>query len=307
MAGKQSKKERKAQREAERERLRKAERQRTLMTVIVVVIIVAIGGVLVYVSLEDPGPDLAELEEQLAELRDATEDPADATEPDEDPEADPTADADEASEQPTDPADAGERPVACGAELPASADSAKPTFDAPEQVVEEGVDYRAVIETSCGRVVIDLGADRAPETVNSFVFLATEGFFDGLEIFRNATGISALQTGSGTNEATWQIGYSLPDELTWAEEEGYPPGAVAMANSGPDTSGSQFFFVYGDGFANAVRAGGLAPTFTRFGTVVEGLDVLQRVGEIPTGGERGETPQERVFMESVEIVTGDGG
>ena len=117
----------------------------------------------------------------------------------------------------------------------------------------EGVDYRAVIETTCGTVVLDLREDAAPVTVNSFVFLAQEGFFDALEIFRNATSIGALQTGSGTNAASWQIGYRLPDELTLAQTEGYPAGSVAMANAGPNSAGSQFFFVYNDSFDAAFQ------------------------------------------------------
>ncbi|MEX0658533.1 MAG: peptidylprolyl isomerase, partial [Egibacteraceae bacterium] len=175
---------------------------------------------------------------------------------------------------------------------PPGAGEEKPTFDEPAQVLEDGVDYRAVITTSCGEVVIDLLEERAPETVNNFVFLAQEGFFDGLEIFRNATSISALQTGAGNNDAGWQVGYTLSDELEAAEEEGYPPGSVAMANSGPDSAGSQFFFVYGEF--------GLEPSFAKFGQTVEGLDVLRSIGAIEA---EGETPLKDVYMESVTIET----
>lgn len=275
MSGKQHKKERKAQREAERRAAAKAERQRNIMTAIVVVIIVGLGGVLVWLSLDEEQTAAdEELEEMLRELEEQAAEEGEDTEDAEDTEE--TAEA-----EPCEPAPA-----------PASAGEEKPTFSEPEQVLEDGVDYRAVITTSCGEVVVDLDEEGAPETVNSFVFLAQQGFFDGLEIFRNATSISALQTGSGDNSNTWDIGYTLPDELESAEEEGYPPGSVAMANSGPDSGGSQFFFVYGDF--------GLDPTFTKFGQTVEGLDVLRSIGAIEVDGE---TPLETVYMESVTIET----
>jgi peptidyl-prolyl cis-trans isomerase B (cyclophilin B) len=272
VSGKQSKKERKAQREAQREALRKAERQRTIFTMIVIGVVVAIGGVLIWVSLEDPVDD--ELADLLDEL--ATEEPEDVA--------------------------LDDQAVACGGEVPPGAEEDREMYDAPEQVLEDGLDYQAVIETSCGQIILDLDQEGAPEAVNSFVFLAQEGFFDGLRIFRNATSIDALQTGSGTNDASWQIGYQLTDELESAEEEGYPAGTVAMANSGPDTAGSQFFFVYGDGFQAGVEAGALGPTYTRFGMVVEGLSVLEVIGDIPTAGPAGETPTERIYIESVTIT-----
>ncbi len=109
-----------------------------------------------------------------------------------------------------------------------------------------GSAYEAVIETTCGRMVYKLLEDVAPEAVNSFVFLAREGFFDGLQIFRNEPSISILQSGAGDNTNTFDIGYALPDELGGAEALGYTTGSLAMANSGPDNAGSQFFMVYGE-------------------------------------------------------------
>jgi cyclophilin family peptidyl-prolyl cis-trans isomerase len=269
VSGKQSKRERKQQRELERAAVRKRERQRTVFTGIVIGVVVLIGGLLIWLSLP-PGPD---------EVADADDEPTPG--------------------ETGSPAD--DRPVACGAQAPADAGEQKPTFDEPEQVLEDGIDYRAVIETSCGRMVLDLEEETAPEAVNSFVFLAQQGFFDGLEIFRNATGITALQTGAGSNDATWQIGYQLADELESAEAEGYPPGTVAMANGGPDTAGSQFFFVYGEGFDQGISSGGLQPTYARFATVTEGLDVLEQIALVEVGGERGETPQEVIYMDSVVV------
>jgi peptidyl-prolyl cis-trans isomerase B (cyclophilin B) len=274
---KQTKRELKLQKQAAREEARRAERKRTLITAGIVLAVVAAGLGLVGLTLYEDRQAAAE------EERDAA------------------AAASEAAAAASEEAEAlANREVACDATAPDTADAERPTFEQAEEVLTEGVDYQAVIDTSCGEVVIDLAESEAPETVNSFVFLARKGFYDGLEIFRNATSIGALQTGSGTNDTSWQIGYTLPDELALAEAEGYEPGAVAMANAGPDTGGSQFFFVYNENFT-------LEPAYTRFGTVVEGLDVLERIGEIATIGAQGESPSELVYMNSVEIVEAEGG
>jgi len=274
---KQTKRELKLQKQAAREEARRAERRRTLITAGIVLAVVAAGLGLVGLTLYEDRQAAAE------EERDAA------------------AAASEAAAAASEEAEAlANREVACDATAPDTADAERPTFEQAEEVLTEGVDYQAVIDTSCGEVVIDLAESEAPETVNSFVFLARKGFYDGLEIFRNATSIGALQTGSGTNDTSWQIGYTLPDELALAEAEGYEPGAVAMANAGPDTGGSQFFFVYNENFT-------LEPAYTRFGTVVEGLDVLERIGEIATIGAQGESPSELVYMNSVEIVEAEGG
>jgi peptidyl-prolyl cis-trans isomerase B (cyclophilin B) len=258
-------------RTAEREAIRRKQRQQTLFTVIVIAIIVGIGGVLVAISMDRSGEDLAD---------DPTESPTDA--PD-------------------------DRPVACAAEAPPNAGETKPTFEEPEQVLEEGTDYGAIITTSCGRIRVDLFEDEAPETVNSFVFLAQQGFFDGLEIFRNATSIGALQTGSGTDDAGWDVGYTIADELGKAQEDGYPVGALAMANAGPDTAGSQFFFVYNESFDEAFADN---RDYAVFGLANErGRGVLEEIGNIPVqapddptnpGSER---PTEITYIESVEITT----
>lgn len=272
MSGKQAKKERKAQREAERRAAAQAERRRTIFTVVVVLLVLALGSALAFVSIDDSEP----LAEQ-AEEEDGGEESDEQDEAEEDGE---TADEPEvAACEPSPP--------------PESAGEDKPTFDEPEQVLDPEQHDKAVITTSCGEITLDLDPERAPEAVNSFVFLAQEGFFDGLRIFRHAESIGALQTGSGDNTASWDLGYTLVDELKAAEEDGYPPGAVAMANSGPDTSGSQFFFVYNDSFD-------LDPTFTRFAMVTDGLDVLRSIAAIRTDGE---TLTEEVYLEEVTITS----
>jgi peptidyl-prolyl cis-trans isomerase B (cyclophilin B) len=250
-----------------------------MVTAGIVATVVAVGLALIGVTLWQERQTVAEQERLAAEAQS------------------------EAARQASEEAKAlAEREVACDASAPVTASEQRSTFPAVKQVMEEGVDYRAVIDTSCGEVAIDLAEEQAPQTVNSFLFLAQEGFFDGLEIFRNATTIGALQTGSGTNDASWQIGYTLPDELGLAQEDGYPAGAVAMANAGPNTGGSQFFFVYNDKFQNAFSES----AYTRFATVIEGMDVLERIGRIRTIGAQGESPSEIVYMNSVEIVEASG-
>ena len=130
------------------------------------------------------------------------------------------------------------------------------------------------------------------------------GLVHFLAMFRNASTIGALQTGAGTNEAAFDIGYTIPDELGAAEDEGYPPGTLAMANAGPDTGGSQFFFVYNDRFE-------LPPQYAVFGqTDAEGRRVLSRIGRIPTlgadaapGDPAAEAPARVAWIESVEITS----
>lgn len=302
MSGSQHKKQEKARRKAEREKARQEERRRNVMTGIAVGIIALIGAALIVYSINDRNSQ----EDEAAAL--ASELEASASEAIEDLQA--SEDAVPAEVVPDDPSveagtavDSGlegqvdDRPVACDADEPANATDTRPQFPGgPADVLEDGVDYVATVETSCGTVTFDLLEGDSPETVNSFVFLAQQGFFDGLEIFRNATSIGALQTGGGDQTNTWRIGYSLPDELDLAVSDGYPVGAVAMANAGPNTGGSQFFFVYNDLFDAAFEGG---EAYAVFGQVLEGLDVLEEIGAIAVDGE---TPTERVYMESVTIA-----
>ncbi|MEE8599741.1 peptidylprolyl isomerase [Euzebya tangerina] len=307
MSGSQKKKAEKARRKAEREKARQEERRRNVMTGIAAGVVLLLGGIIVAVTVQGDNAEQEQLASEAAALQSeaiASASEAAASEAVDSPTDTPTeVTVDDDTVEPGTPVDSGlepatdDRPVACGAEEPANAFDTRPQFPGgPADVLEEGVDYTAVIETSCGTITMDLLEDEAPLTVNSFVFLAEEGFFDGLEIFRNATGIGALQTGGGDQTNTWQIGYSIPDELGLARDQGYPVGAVAMANSGPNSAGSQFFFVYTDAFDQAFT--GDAITFSVFGQITEGLDVAEEIGAIPVDGE---TPTERVYMESVTI------
>jgi peptidyl-prolyl cis-trans isomerase B (cyclophilin B) len=183
--------------------------------------------------------------------------------------------------------------AACDATRPAAAEQDKSGVQLPEppQMALRDGDYTARIQTSCGELLVDLYEDRAPETVNNFVALGAADFYDGLLVFRHARSISALQTGAGSNNGSFQIGYTFADELEAAEEEGYTAGSLAMANAGPNTNGSQFFFTYADSE--------LQPQYTKFGQVIEGLEALQAASRVPVDGE---SPTEKIYIESVEIL-----
>ena len=135
----------------------------------------------------------------------------------------------------------------------------------------------ATLETNRGKVVLELNSKAAPCTSNNFRSLAHFGFFDNTSCHRLTTeGIFVLQCGDPTGTGTGGPGYSFPDEnLAGAT---YPAGTVAMANSGANTNGSQFFLVYKDTQ--------LPPQYTPFGKITAGLDILRKVaagGSDPAG------------------------
>lgn len=155
---------------------------------------------------------------------------------------------------------------------------------------------QATVVTNRGTVVVDLLNNRAPCTVNSFVSLANQGFFNNTPCPRvTSSGIYVLQCGDPTGTGSGGPGYKFANENTTGAT--YPPGTLAMANSGgTDTNGSQFFIVYAQG--------SLSPSYTPFGVIVKGLDIVRNVAEAgnnnsnPAGGG---TPKEKVTIESVKI------
>ena len=136
----------------------------------------------------------------------------------------------------------------------------------PPQTIDTSHAYTATLATSCGDIVIALDPAEAPVTVNNFVFLARQGFYDGLTFHRVVAGF-VIQGGDPTGTGSGDAGYAFDDELP---KDGYPTGSVAMANSGPNTNGSQFFIVTGDGSL-------LPNDYSRFGKVTAGLDVAKRI------------------------------
>jgi peptidyl-prolyl cis-trans isomerase B (cyclophilin B) len=188
------------------------------------------------------------------------------------------------------------QPVACGAKAPADANKQPQQFAKPPPMkIDPNKTYTATLDTSCGTIVIQLLADRAPQTVNSFVFLAGKGYFDGTHFHRIDTSIDIIQGGDPTGTGQGSPGYTIPDELTG--DESYGPGVVAMANAGPNTGGSQFFIVYGPKGHNLDSA----PNYTIFGRVVKGLDVVKRIATIPVGGPTGQQPSETVYIDKVTV------
>jgi cyclophilin family peptidyl-prolyl cis-trans isomerase len=205
---------------------------------------------------------------------------------------DETADDDEAPDEAGEPREfaygSGECPPDDGA------DERRTEFDdAPQQCIDPDTDYQAVITTTLGEFTVDLDQDRAPGTVNNFVVLARWGYYDGVSFHRIIPGF-VVQGGDATGQppGTGGPGYQIMDELP-AEGE-YREGSVAMANSGPDTNGSQFFVVT-DG------ADALQPLYSLFGEVVEGMDVVRALEEVGTPAG---TPSEDVGIESVRIIEG---
>jgi len=188
------------------------------------------------------------------------------------------------------------QPTACGAVAPAPLSPME--FDAPaDMALDPSTAIRATMSTSCGDLEIELDPGIAPETVNSFVFLSTEGYFDGTALHRVIPGFVA-QGGDQTATGTGGPGYTIPDEFP-SPGMGYERGTLAMANAGPGTTGSQFFIV--------VEDTGLPPQFTIFGRVVDGFDVLDRLQEVPLGMAPGSpdptasTPLETIYVNTVTI------
>ncbi|NOY56841.1 MAG: peptidylprolyl isomerase [Actinobacteria bacterium] len=172
-------------------------------------------------------------------------------------------------------------------------------FDAPEdQHIDPGATVTATVATSCGDIVIKLDPASAPQTVNSFVFLARQGFFDGTVFHRIVPGF-VIQGGDPTATGTGGPGYTITDEFPSAGFT-YDRGVVAMANSGSDSTGSQFFIVLGDT--------NLKPAFSPLGRVVDGdatLDAIAAVPVAPSASGENSDPQETVYIDTVTIdITG---
>ena len=154
--------------------------------------------------------------------------------------------------------------------------------------------YTALLKTSLGDITIQLSPADAPQTVNNFVFLAREGFYDGTIFHRVLPGF-VIQGGDPTGTGTGSPGYRFPDEPVKGK---YEVGSVAMANSGPNTNGSQFFICDG------AQCATLPPRYNLFGKVTAGIDVVHAIANVPTttsaGGERSR-PIRDVILISVQI------
>lgn len=141
--------------------------------------------------------------------------------------------------------------------------------------IDPGKNYRAVLETSKGRIVVELFADEAPVTVNSFAYLIRHHYYDGIRFHRVIDGFMA-QGGDPTGTGSGGPGYDFEDEFVGNPHRHDGKGVLSMANRGPATNGSQFFITFGP-------TPHLDGRHTVFGRVVEGLDVLDRLTRIQPG------------------------
>ena len=162
----------------------------------------------------------------------------------------------------------------------------------PAMTIDVSSSYTAVLATSAGPITVELLPAEAPNTVNNFVFLAQQGFYDNVIFHRTIPGFM-IQGGDPTGTGRGGPGYRFADETV---QRKYDRGIVAMANAGPNTNGSQFFIMHADY--------DLPPNYTIFGQTVAGLETVDAIATAPTqpGGE-GSKPVNPVVIQSVEIVS----
>ena len=161
----------------------------------------------------------------------------------------------------------------------------------PPRVIDPSASYSAVISTSAGDITVELLTADAPNTVNNFVFLAREGFYDNVIFHRTIPGFM-IQGGDPTGTGGGGPGYRFADEPV---RRPYARGTLAMANAGPNTNGSQFFLMHADY--------PLPPNYTIFGQAVAGLDAIDAIANAPTRPEgEGSSPVNPVAIETVTIT-----
>ena len=182
--------------------------------------------------------------------------------------------------------------VACGGTKPAAASVPKPKFTkAPPLTIDPKKTYTVTMQTSCGKIQLLLDPKDAPIAVNSFVFLVRQHFYDGLTFHRIVKDF-VIQGGDPTGTGTGGPGYMFKDELKNSLK--YDIGVLAMANSGKDTNGSQFFIVEG------AQAQTLPRQYTIFGRVLTGLDVVVRIANLPVSTQA-QKPLQAVYIEGVTV------
>jgi peptidyl-prolyl cis-trans isomerase B (cyclophilin B) len=173
---------------------------------------------------------------------------------------------------------------------PGSKDVGAPTVD---EIAKTGTQV-VTLETNVGTLTADLDLAAAPCTSHSFAHLAAEKYFDGTSCHRLVTeGIFVLQCGDPTGKGSGGPGYQFANEnLPTGKSPAYPAGTLAMANSGPDTNGSQFFIVYKDTELSA--------DYSVFGKVTSGLDAVQKVAaQGVQGGRTDGPPKQAVTLTAV--------
>lgn len=176
-----------------------------------------------------------------------------------------------------------------------SAEQRREFTDSHQLCIDPTKTYVATFDTTQGSFSVRLLSDRAPGTVNNFVSLARWKYFDGTKCHRVIEDF-VVQCGDPTATGTGGPGYSFTDELPQAGE--YKIGSLAMANSGPNTNGSQFFVITGNSGAS------LPPSYSLFGEVVDGLDTaVKAMGALfnPDPAANGVPPAGDIVLKSVTI------
>ena len=204
---------------------------------------------------------------------------------------DTTAPADEVSLPPVPPGETIEGDTPCPAadgSAPRTLKFAKP----PPMCIDLERTYVAEIQTTMGLITATLDAKAAPQTVNNFVVLARYHYFDGISFHRIIPGF-VIQGGDPELNGRGGPGYQFDDELPQAGQ--YKIGSLAMAKSGPNSNGSQFFIVTGE------QGAALPPEYSLFGQVTGGLDVVQRIDAVGSPNSQEGKPTQVVTMESVTI------
>ena len=162
----------------------------------------------------------------------------------------------------------------------------------PEMNIDITKKYTAVIKTSMGDMSVDFFTEDAPMTVNNFINLSRDGYYDDVIFHRVISGFMIQggdPSGTGHGEMGKYPGYKFEDELN--NQRAYEKGILAMANAGPDTNGSQFFIMHVDY--------PLPYQYTIFGIVTDGQDVIDKIAAVQTGD--GDRPVTDVVIKTVEV------
>jgi cyclophilin family peptidyl-prolyl cis-trans isomerase len=162
----------------------------------------------------------------------------------------------------------------------------------PEMIIDKNKSYTAVIQTSMGDLTVEFFSDTAPVTVNNFVSLSNDGYYDNIIFHRVISGFMIQggdPSGTGHGEYGKFPGYTFEDELN--NQQPYEKGILAMANAGPNTNGSQFFIMHVDY--------PLPYQYTIFGKVTDGLDVIDTIASVQTA--EADKPVEDVVILGVTV------